>query len=57
MLKKLRRSIDTLGILDDDMRRSLYLYVRKEARPITPRRGGQRRGHVRQARCVAPRQA
>lgn len=35
MLKKLRRSIDTLGILDDDMRRSLYLYVRKEARPIT----------------------
>ena len=35
MLKKLRRSIDKLGILDDDMRRSLYLYVRKEARPIT----------------------
>jgi predicted ArsR family transcriptional regulator len=35
MLKKLRRSIDTLGILDDDIRRSLYLYVRNEARPIT----------------------
>jgi predicted ArsR family transcriptional regulator len=35
MLKKLRRSIDTLGILDDDLRRSLYLFVRKQARPIT----------------------
>lgn len=35
MLKKLRRSIDTLGILDDDLRRSLYIYVRKQARPIT----------------------
>ncbi|MGH2698989.1 MAG: helix-turn-helix transcriptional regulator [Actinomycetota bacterium] len=35
MLKKLRRSIDTLGILDDDLRRRLYLYVRKQARPVT----------------------
>ncbi|MGH2752270.1 MAG: helix-turn-helix transcriptional regulator, partial [Actinomycetota bacterium] len=34
MLKKLRRSMDTLGILEDDLRRRLYLYVREQARPI-----------------------
>jgi predicted ArsR family transcriptional regulator len=35
MLRKLRRSIGTLGILDDEVRRSLYLFVRKQARPVT----------------------
>jgi predicted ArsR family transcriptional regulator len=35
MLKKLRRSIGKLGVLDEELRRRLYLYVRGEARPVT----------------------
>jgi predicted ArsR family transcriptional regulator len=35
MLNPLRRSLPALAALDDELRRALYLYVRKEGRPVT----------------------
>lgn len=35
MLRGLRRDAEALGALDDDLRRELYLHVRKAGRPVT----------------------
>ena len=44
MLRGLKRDAAALGALEDDLRRSLYLFVRAQGRPVTET--GSRRGHV-----------
>src|SRR5918995_3572429 len=35
MLRALRRDAEALGALEDDLRRELYLHVRRAGRPVT----------------------
>jgi predicted ArsR family transcriptional regulator len=35
MLRGLRRDAETLGVLEDELRRELYLFVRRSDRPVT----------------------